>query len=448
MLRIDRVDWHRRLVGLLAAALLVLGAPSAAGVSAPRASVTPGHVRPAVVAQPHRLNAGKPSVVSGQVLFSCQRPSADVKCYGPEQIRHAYGFDQLISKGLTGKGRSIVIIDAFQSPTLRQDYALFNQVFGLPSAPLHIIAPPGLTPFDPNDPNQVGWSAEISLDVEWAHAIAPQATINLVLARSNNDPDILAATTYAVDHNLGDVISMSFGEWEGCVDPAVRRDESRVFQRATAKGTTLFASSGDTGSAQPLCTTEGLRFGVSDPANHPLVTGVGGTILNANLRTGEYISERAWKETLDGQVIGTGGGFSRIYDVPGYQRPLHLPSRGVPDVAYNAGVNRGVLVAWGVPAGVGSFFIFGGTSAGSPQWAGLTALADQLAGHRLGFLNPSIYAIARSSRYSATFHDITRGNNQEPGFPGYTAGPGWDPTTGWGTPKANNLVPALAANAR
>jgi subtilase family serine protease len=96
---------------------------------------------------------------------------------------------------------------------------------------------------------------------------------------------------------------------------------------------------------------------------------------------------------------------------------------------------------------VGNFFVFGGTSAGSPQWAGLTALADQLAGHRLGFLNPAIYAIARSGLYSATFHDVTTGNNREPGFPGYVAGPGWDPTTGWGTPKANNLVPALVAAA-
>jgi subtilase family serine protease len=444
MLRMDRVGWDRRLVALLAAALLVLAAAAAAGASAPRARIAAGQVRPGVAAQPHRVNAGRPSTVNGQVLFDCQRPS-DFTCYGPQQIRHAYGFDKLIGKGLTGKGRTIVIVDAYQSPTLRQDYALFNQVFGLPSAPLHIFAPQGLTPFDPNDPNHVGWSSEISLDVEWAHAIAPRATIKLVLARSSNDPDILAAITYAVDHNLGDVISMSFGELESCVDPAVRRAERQAFQRATAKGITLFASAGDTGSAQYLCTSDGLDFGVGDPASRPLVTGVGGTILDANLRTGAYRGERTWKENLDGDVIGTGGGFSTLYGVPAYQRPLHLPSRGVPDVAYSAGVNHGVLVAWGVPEGVGGFFVFGGTSVGSPQWAGLTALTGQLAGHRLGFLNPAIYAIARSSRYSATFHDITKGNNREPGFPGYTAGPGWDPTTGWGTPKADKLVPALAA---
>jgi hypothetical protein len=320
MLRMDRAGWQRRLAGLLVAALLVLGVASAAGASTPHTRAAVGRVRPAVVVQPHRLNAGKPSVVSGQVQFECQRPSAEFKCYGPEQIRHAYGFDQLISRGITGKGRSIVIIDAFQSPTIRQDLALFNRVFGLPSARLNIFAPQGLTPFNPDDPNHVGWSSEISLDVEWAHAIAPKATINLVLAKSNNDPDILAAIAYAVNHNLGDVISMSFGEYEGCVDPAVRRGTSATFQRATAKGISLFASSGDLGSAQPLCTTDGLRFGVSDPASHPLVTGVGGTILNADLRTGAYVSERAWKETLDGQVLGTGGGFSRIYGVPSYQR--------------------------------------------------------------------------------------------------------------------------------
>jgi subtilase family serine protease len=447
MLRMDRAGWQRRLAGLLVIALLVLAMASAAGAGTPRTGVAAGRFRPAFGTQPHWQNVGKPSAASGQVVFDCQRPSADFKCYGPEQIRHAYGFDQLISKGVTARGRSIVIVDAFQSPTLRQDLALFNKVFGLPSAPLHIFAPQGLPPFDPNDPNQVGWSGEISLDVEWAHAVAPKATINLVLARSDSEVDIPAAVAYAVDHNLGDVISMSFGQLEDCLGPASLRAIGATFKRATAKGTSLFASSGDFGSTQPDCTTDGLRFGVGYPASDPLVSGVGGTILYANLRTGAYNSERAWKETLDGQVIGTGGGFSRVYGTPRYQRPLHLPSRGVPDVAYSAGVNRGVLVAWGVPDGVGEFFVFGGTSAGSPQWAGLTALADQLAGHRLGFLNPAIYAIARSSRYSKTFHDITKGNNREPGFPGYSAGTGWDPTTGWGTPKANNLVPTLAAAA-
>jgi subtilase family serine protease len=113
----------------------------------------------------------------------------------------------LYKAGITGKGRTIAIVDAFQSPVIRDDLALFDQTFGLPDPKFTIVAPDGLTPFDENDPNQVGWAAEISLDVQWAHAIAPDAAITLVLAKSNEDADILSATRYVVDHGLADVIS-------------------------------------------------------------------------------------------------------------------------------------------------------------------------------------------------------------------------------------------------
>jgi subtilase family serine protease len=198
------------------------------------------------------------------------------------------------------------------------------------------VAPDGLTPFDENDPNQVGWAVEISLDVQWAHAIAPDAAITLVLAKSNEDADILSATRYVVDHGLADVISQSFGEAEECMDPALLRAQHELFQRATAKRITLVASSGDDGAAQPSCDGTDLIKAASTPR---------------------------------------------------FQRPLHLPSRGVPDVAYNGDVFGGVLVAFGVNigpgTGPGSFFIVGGTSAGAPQWSALTALTDQVA-HRLG----------------------------------------------------------------
>jgi subtilase family serine protease len=138
----------------------------------------------------------------------------------------------------------------------------------------------------------------------------------------------------------------------------------------------------------------------------------------------------------------------------------------VPDVSYNAGVDGGVLTHWGtglqalagLPPDAPVFFIFGGTSAGSPQWAGLTALADQLAGHRLGFLNSALYRLGQSSTlYPLTFHDITSGsnsiteldvNNTPVSVTGFNAAKGWDAVTGWGSPKAQALVIALAFNIR
>jgi subtilase family serine protease len=172
------------------------------------------------------------------------------------------------------------------------------------------IAPDGLTPFVTGDGNMTGWAEEISLDVLWAHAIAPGANIVLVLAKSNNDADILSVTKYAVDNNLGDVISQSFGESESCVDPNLLTQEHQVFAEATMKYITLFASSGDEGAALPTCDGTSWAKAASSPATDPLVTAVGGTELHAadycltalgcdpttHPAPGTYQSEIAWNE--------------------------------------------------------------------------------------------------------------------------------------------------------
>ncbi|PYU21595.1 MAG: hypothetical protein DMG32_20250 [Acidobacteria bacterium] len=132
--------------------------------------------------------------------------------------------------------------------------------------------------------------------------------------------------------------------------------------------------------------------------------------------------------------------------MPSYQSGLNLSSRGTPDVSYNAAIHGGVLVANSSVLGVPVFFIVGGTSAGSPHWAAIVALANQLAGHPLGFLNPAIYKLAQTSAYASDFHDITIGNNQMPGtIPSENAGTGWDEASGWGTPNVANLLPDLVA---
>ena len=215
-------------------------------------------------------------------MFGCQtdRGPDAIVCYSPQQIQKAYGVDKLLNHGLSGSGRTIVIIDAFQNPTMATDLAAFDTTFGLPAPVLNIIAPDGLTPFDPTNGDMVGWAGEIALDVQWSHAIAPGAKIDLVLSKSDEDSDILSATKYAVDHNLGDVISQSFGENENCVDPTIIKGEHTVFANAVAKGITVFASSGDEGAAQPTCDGNSWTQVASSPAYDPLVTGVGGTELS------------------------------------------------------------------------------------------------------------------------------------------------------------------------
>jgi subtilase family serine protease len=465
----------RRLI-VTSATLLAAAAIATAPVAAASggASIRTGGSAHAVQHDLKHVPAGKPK----DAVFGCQLPGKpqDIFCYSPQQIRTAYGVDKLLADGFDGSGRTIVIIDAFQNPTMLDDLATFDAVFGLPDPAFSQVAPQGLTAFDPKDPNMVGWSGEIALDVEWSHAIAPGAAILLVLAKSNDDADILAATKWAVDNNVGDVISQSFGESEDCVDPQIASQEHEVFQAATEKGITLFASAGDQGSAEPSCDGKSWVKDASSPASDPLVTGVGGTELFAtpdqacfdaqghqipcppqSPAPGTYGHEVVWDELNHDPVIGPlggdlagGGGFSNQFGRPDFQDGIpgtRSGVRGVPDVSYSASINHGVIGAWNVTSKDGGFFIFGGTSAGSPQWAALAAIGAQMAHHRLGTINPSLYALS-SSRY----HDITVGKNgvlefRTNGSPiritGFTARKGWDATSGLGSPRADRLIPAL-----
>ena len=411
-------------------------------------------------------------------LFTCQVVGLNPTrtCYDPYQMRHAYNIDTLINAGFDGRGKTIVIVDAFQSPNIVQQLNFYNSFYGLPSlnglggAPdpslgtFTQVAPDGLTPFDPTDGNMIGWAEEISLDVLWAHAIAPGADIVLVLAKTNDDADILSATKYAVDHNLGDVISQSFGENESCVDSKLLAAEHKLFARATLKHITLIASSGDEGAAQMTCDGSSWVQAASSPASDPLVTAVGGTELHAarycltslgcdpsaNPAPGTYQSEVAWNEF---DSISTGGGFSVLYGAPLYQFgsiPFKEKQRGAPDVSYNAAVLHGVLTYLNIPGISPGFYRFGGTSAGSPQWAAILAIADQKASRSLGFVNATLYLFSLFPKnYSAMFHDVTSGTNSAVEYDilnnpvtvlGFNAGTKWDATTGLGSPKADQVL--------
>jgi subtilase family serine protease len=399
-------------------------------------------------------------------LFTCQLgQTPGGACYDPYEMRRAYGTDSLVNAGFDGTGRTIVIIDAYRYGALTTQVDYFSTFYGLPlsSAFLTQYTPDGVPAQNSN------WASEITLDVEWAHAIAPGAQVALVLAKTSSDDDILSALNYAIDNNLGDVISMSFGENESCLDQDTVTAWHTAFTHATQKGMTLFASSGDQGASQPTCDGNSWTLAVSHPASDPLVSGVGGTELHAADYScpgnvcdpnsgGVYQDEIAWNELLCANLTcdlleseATGGGVSVVFDAPPFQKSsVKSKGRTVPDVAYNAAIYHGVLTRFN-----NTWSLFGGTSAGSPQWAAITAIADQVAGRRLGYLNSAFYQIRSTApNYASSFHDITSGNNsvlevdststdvEVDGYPALTA---WDATTGIGSPKVDGIVSRLIA---
>jgi subtilase family serine protease len=444
-----------------------------AGSTAQTTAAKPGHVRssasPALVLGPQAVPAATTSPKYG--LFTCQIVglSPGATCYDPFQIRAAYDIESLIDAGFDGFGKTIVIIDAFQSPNIVSQLSTFISFYGLPGmnglgspsdpnlGTFTQVAPYGLTPFVPGNADMTSWANEISLDVLWAHAIAPRANITLVLSASDQDSDIENARAYAVGNQLGDVISQSFGEAEICEQPSLVAAQHQDFVNATRNGVTVFASSGDSGAGQPTCNGASLFLSASTPASDPLVTAVGATQLDAaryclaalecnpavNPAPGTYESEVVWNESAEG-IGASGGGFSVLYGAPSYQKsalPGGNKQLGVPDVSYTGAVLHGVLVFLDVPGEAPGFYLFGGTSVGSPQWSAILAIADQKAGHDLGFINKALYHIGQAPpHYAASFFDVTSGNNSFGGVTGYSAGPGWDPATGQGSPNTAQLV--------
>lgn len=425
----------------------------------------------------------------GYGLFSCQVGLSLGQCYDPYQMRHAYNIDTLITAGFDGKGKTIVIIDAFQSPNIASQLNYFSNFYALPSlngtgnpdnpslGTFTQVAPDGLTPFVVGDPNMTGWAEEISLDVLWAHAIAPRANIVLELATDNSDQALINALNDAINNNRGDVVSMSFGESDTCLGPVLNAAWHQAFVNATAKGITLFASSGDEGAALPSCDGNSWIKSASSPASDPLVTAVGGTELHAadycltslgcnpsaNPAPGTYLSEIGWNEgppygdfqTSFDSTLSGGGGFSTVWSEPAYQQgTIHGgKNRGISDVSYNAAVLHGVLTYLNIPGLPAGFYRFGGTSAGAPQWAALTAINDQRAGNNYGFINAALYKIGQNAAdYSNSFNDITSGTNSAMEFDasnaavfvdGFNAVLGWDPVTGLGSPKVSGLATEL-----
>lgn len=312
----------------------------------------------------------------------------------PAKVRSAYGLPS------TGGSGTIAIVDAYDNPNAEKDLGIFSAQFGLPAC----TTANGC--FKKVKMGKVrgdaGWGLEIALDIQWAHAIAPNAKILLVEAKSASGTDLLAAVDYARAQPDVVAISLSWGGGEFSGETAYN---SRF---TSAYGATFFAASGDDGT------------GVIWPSTSPNIVAVGGTRLTFN-PDGTLASETAWS--------GSGGGVSLYEPMPAYQTAFGLTGgkRLLPDVSYNGDPASGVSVYDSYAyQGQRGWFAVGGTSAGAPQWAAIRALG-------LSASNALFYTDAAGPAAASYFRDITSGTNGSCG-PVCTAAPGYDTVTGVGSP--------------
>ncbi len=443
------------------------------------------------------VNLGPLATTNPNGLPLCRSGTlGNIVCYSPSMIKKAYNYPSTAS--LDGSGQTIVLVDAFGSPTIASDLATFDAVFHIPAPPsFTIFCGDSSKPFDTSTCPAVNlvagnarhaefsWTIETSLDVEYAHAMAPGANIVLDVADTSGGNALNQAETSAIAAFPGAIFSQSFGIPEifllhnGNAGQVSQAEAN--YANGVAQGDSFLASAGDSGATFGFATamsnypgsstfntavtgTQGFPYNATGtlqpcPSSTPFSCTSGllsyhgpcvvGRTLPPNCVADGYVGDQVWNEPSFGAA--TGGAESLLFGVPSYQAGWGLLSRG-PDVAYNAAINGGVLVVYGALGGP-FLFIVGGTSAGSPQWAGIVALANQArAGVSKGLLggnlNNDLYAIFHSANYANDFHDITVGNDQLVGTPvGFSAGTGYDVASGLGSPNVANLIGDLTAAA-
>jgi subtilase family serine protease len=443
---------------------------------------------------PYGFRVGKPcSAYWGEKVatnkpkaFGAHQPWAPCG-YTPRQVQGAYGVDQVIASGIDGTGQTVAVIDAFHAPTMKIDLKKYSDRHGLP-APVLIqrnVAPP-----KGRHLGKRGWYGEEALDLEAVHSMAPGATLLYEGAKDNQNVNLLERMIDIVDNHRASIVTNSYGsagENEGDIDT-----EEAVYKQAIAEGIGVYFSSGDCGDEldpDGLCGGLGKRR-ADYPASSPNVTAVGGTSLAVG-KDDDYLFETGWGTGLSslsrGQrwkpkapglyLYGGGGGTSRIFDEPDYQKGVVPESlsgywghenRVVPDVAAVGDPNTGFLV------GETQYFHhqghkydeyrIGGTSLSSPLFAGMMALANQAAGHDLGFINPALYQLAGSDSFRdivdpAKTVAVVRANwaNSQSSSQGRSFSlrtmndtgtlhtvPGYDDVTGLGSPLMTNLVRVLS----
>lgn len=412
--------------------------------------------------------------------------------YSPDEMQTAYNMKPLYSAGFDGTGETVVITDAFGSPTIAQDAQVFSSVYGLPLVDLQVLRAPGAVN-NPHGPSG-NWDLETTLDVEWVHAMAPGAKIVLVVGPTNH-ADLDEAINWAVVHHLGNTISNSWSTIEGFGNPVVFNRVNRILQMAAAQGIDVNFATGDFGD-------ETVRVGavrVDFPASSPFATGIGGTSLalngdnTADFQTGWGNNLTRIAETVSlgsppvvpplhlGFQGGAGGGFSILYPKPSFQTGVPGAMRGVPDISMVADAFTGVEIIQTI-GGVLSVGVIGGTSLSTPMFSGVMAIAAQKAGQPLGQAAPLVYGLSAgavtdvtdvsspnnvtgvvdgspvsadslaaplenttsylsalyNSPFSTRWFVITFGTDSS-----LTTTPGWDDVTGVGTPNGADFVNAI-----
>src|SRR6201999_699847 len=321
-----------------------------------------------------------------------------LRCYSPLQYRMAYDLNPLYAGNLTGKGETIMIIDSFGSPTIRNDLSYFDRQWGLANPTLNVFRVGKLPPFDKSSATMDGWAEEATLDVEYAHAVAPGATIDLVetpVAETEGVtgfPQMMAAEKALIDRGGVDVISQSFGATEDTFPGFAKGSFTSLdslryaFADAAAHGVTVLAAAGDTAATNDEPDGASLYpfRAVAWPSSDPLVTSVGGTQLLLAQDGNKIQPDQVWNDQY-----GAGGG----------------------------------------------------------------ALASQKAGHPLGNIDSALYTLGQESRAKGDplqtgIVDVTTGTNTFGDVIGYPAAPGYDLASGWGTVDAAKFVPALARTSK
>jgi kumamolisin len=372
--------------------------------------------------------------------------------YLPPQVGQMYDFPTAYD----GTGETVAVfvfngdIGSGQSVQGGYDLATLNGYFtnelGMnpPVLTNVVVQGPGNQPGDGTNPNDV--SGEVYLDLCLVGSLAPGAKIAVYFTQFSEQGWVEAISQATTDTvNDPSVISISYGNPEN--DPAnslwtqmAVSQVNQAFEAAAAAGRTICCAAGDSGAADESGTT---TVNADFPASSPWVLGCGGTRLESS--AGTITSEVVWDDLADGNGA-TGGGVSAVFPQPSWQagtRAVPLPGitpppappggRGVPDVSSNADPETPYVIV--LPGGkLGGV---GGTSAAAPLWSALLSRYNQALGTRVGYLNPLLY-----TRYSGALRDITSGNNG-----GYSAEPGWDACTGWGSPGGSSLLQAIQAPA-
>jgi subtilase family serine protease len=453
-------------IGGLAAMSMAVPAASVAVTASTAAHVSSVHPIPDVVGPVLKTT----QFPAPQTIATCQA-DLGINCYTPVQYRVAYDLNRLYSgaatgRSITGAGETIVIVDSYGSPTIAADLHTFDTQFGFPDPVLQIEQFGTIPPFDPTNSTMVGWAEETTLDVEYAHSIAPGAKI--ILAETpvaetegvTGFPQMMAAEDSLIKSGQADVISQSFGATEQTFPGVSTGNDSSLldlryaFEDAALHGVTVLAGSGDTGATNYVSDGATLYPNRVDswPASDPLVTAVGGTQLNLDQAGSKITPDVVWNDGFG----ASGGGTSAVFSRPIYQIGVSGvvgKSRGTPDISMTAAVNGGAWVYMSF-AGIESpgvsdpgWYIFGGTSEATPIMSGIVALADQQARHRLGLINPALYALGALQKAGIPgtgIVSVTSGNNTFGGVTGYNATAGYNLATGWGTIDAAKFVPALA----